>query len=320
VKFFGHVRSAKRIATDPDKVKIAKDWPRPRSLHEVRWFLGLASYYRRFVAQFADIAGPLHLLTNKRQPFVWGEAQEEAFRSLKRLLTSTPVLASPIDDAGYVLDTDASSTGLGNVLHQWQGEHLRVIGYASRVLSRAERNYRTTRRELLAVIFGLKQFRQFLLGRKFVLRVDRAALTQLRSTTEVVGQAARWLDFIGEYDFDIQHRSGAAHGNCNALSRRPEQDESEFHCCPLQSIAETESQLTPDRIPEAQSSDEELKELYNAVKNESTKAVLEVRAVIQRQYLYAVGTVRDAVCASGNAVSKVFEILWIRKIPSNNYA
>jgi transposase InsO family protein len=271
VKFLDHVISAEGIATDPDKVRIVEDWPRPRNLHEVRSFLGLASYYRRFVTQFADIARPLHLLTNKGQPFVWGEAQEEAFRSLKRFLTSTPVLASPIDDAGYVLDTDASSTGLGAVLHQWQGEHLRVIGYASRVLSRAERNYSTTRRELLAVIFGFKQFRQFLFGRKFVLRVDHAALTQLRSTPEVVGQAARWLDFIGEYDFDIQHRSGAAHGNCDALSCRPEQDEAEFHCCPLQTIAETESELTPERIAQAQYGDAELKELFNAVKNESTR-------------------------------------------------
>jgi hypothetical protein len=118
VKFLDHVISAEGIATDPDKVRIVEDWPRPRNLHEVRSFLGHASYYRRLVAQFADIARPLHLLTNKGQPFVWGEAQEEAFRSLKRFLTSTPVLASPIDDAGYVLDTDASLTGLGAVLHQ----------------------------------------------------------------------------------------------------------------------------------------------------------------------------------------------------------
>ncbi len=194
VRFLGHVISANGIATDPDKVKVVEEWPRPRNLHEVRSFLGLASYYRRFVAQFAEVARPLHLLTNKGQPFIWGDAQEEAFQSLKQRLTSAPILASPVDEAGYVLDTDASLVGLGAVLHQWQKGHLKVIGYASRVLSKAERNYSTTRRELLAVIFGFKQFRQFLLGRKFVLRVDHAALTQLRSTPDVVGQAARWLD------------------------------------------------------------------------------------------------------------------------------
>jgi hypothetical protein len=265
VRFLGHVISANGIATDPDKVKVVEEWPRPRNLHEVRSFLGLASYYRRFVAQFAEVARPLHLLTNKGQPFIWGDAQEEAFQSLKQRLTSAPILASPVDEAGYVLDTDASLVGLGAVLHQWQKGHLKVIGYASRVLSKAERNYSTTRRELLAVIFGFKQFRQFLLGRKFVLRVDHAALTQLRSTPDVVGQAARWLDFIGEYDFDIQHRSGAAHGNCDALSRRPERNESDIYCCPVQSTAGRGVDLTPEKIAEAQVGDVELSMLYNAV-------------------------------------------------------
>jgi hypothetical protein len=121
----------------------------------------------------------------------------------------------------------------------------------------------------LAVIFGFKQFRQFLLGRKFVLRVDHAALTQLRSTPEVVGQAARWLDFKGEYDFDIHRtlRTETAtlfHVGQNKMNR-------EFHCCPLQTIAKTESELPPERIAEAQTNDDELKELHNAVKNESTR-------------------------------------------------
>jgi hypothetical protein len=154
VRFLGHVISAQGIATDPDKIKVVENWPRPRNLQEVRSFLGLASYYRRYVARFADQAKALHLLTNKGQPFIWGDAQEQAFRSLKRCLISAPILASPVDDADYVLDTDASLTGLGAVLHQRQGEHLKVIGYGSRVLSKAERNYSTTRRELLAVIFG----------------------------------------------------------------------------------------------------------------------------------------------------------------------
>jgi hypothetical protein len=130
-----------------------------------------------------------------------------------------------VDDADYVLDIDASFTGLGAVLHQWQGEHLKVIGYGSRVSSKAERNYSTTRRELLGVIIGFEHFRQFLLGRKFVLRVNHAALTQLRNTPEVMGQAARGLEFISEYDLEIQHRSRSAHGNCDALSRQLERDE-----------------------------------------------------------------------------------------------
>jgi hypothetical protein len=153
-------------------------WPRPRDLHEVRSFVGLASYYRRFIAGFADIARPLHILTGKGQPFEWGAAQEEAFQTLKERLISAPILLSPRDEGGYVLDTGASLTGLGAVLQQYQLGELRVIAYASRTLPRAKRNYSTTRRELLAVLFDFKQFRQFLLGRNFTL-------TYLRKTTDL---------------------------------------------------------------------------------------------------------------------------------------
>lgn len=107
------------------------------------------------------------------------------------------------------------------MLQQEQEGQLRVISYGSRTLSQAERNYCTTRRELLAVVYGLKQYRQFLLGREFLLRVDHSALTFLRRTPDIIGQSARWLDLIEEFDFDIIHRSGVAHGNCDALSRRP---------------------------------------------------------------------------------------------------
>ena len=188
----------------------------------------MASYYRRFIKGFADIARPLHVLTGKGQQFVWTEAQEQAFTTLKQHLVLSPVLASPADDGEYIPDTDASLVGLGVVLQQRQEGEVRVIAYASRVLSRTERNYSTTRRELLAVLFGFKQFRQFLLGRHFVLRVDHSALTYLRKTPEIIGQAARWLDYIEEYNFSIVHRSGSAHSNCAALSRRPEERESRY--------------------------------------------------------------------------------------------
>jgi predicted aspartyl protease len=158
VRFLGHVVSAQGIAADPEKVKTVASWPLPRNLQEVRSFVGLASYYRRFIAGFADIARPLHILIEKGRAFVWESAQEEAFQTLKDKLTSAPILASPQDLGQYILDTDASSSGLGAVLQQRQNGEIRMISYASRTLSRAERNYSTTRRELLAVIFGFKQF------------------------------------------------------------------------------------------------------------------------------------------------------------------
>jgi hypothetical protein len=134
-------------------------------------------------------------------------------------------LSSPSDDGEYVLDTDASSKALGAVLQQRQSGQLHVIAYASRILSRVEQNYNTTSRELLAIIFRFRQFPQFLLGRHFLLRIDHSALSYLR-TPEPMVQAARWLDYIEEYDFTIEHCNGSNHGNSDALSRRPHQQES----------------------------------------------------------------------------------------------
>jgi len=163
VNFLGHVISANGIAADPSKIDAVRQWPRPKNLTELRSFIGLYSYYRKFVAGFATLAKPLLFLTTKGQPFIWGEEHEESFLTLKARLIESPVLASPNDEGEYVLDTDASQYGLGAILQQKQGDDIHVIAYASRCLSRAERNYNTTRRELLVVIFGLKQLRAFLL-------------------------------------------------------------------------------------------------------------------------------------------------------------
>ena len=134
---------------------------------------------------------------------------------------SAPILVPPRDEGKYVLDTDASDTALGAVLQQEQDGQLRVIGYASRALTNAERRYCITRKELLGVVYGLKKYRQHLQGRQIVVRTDHAALTFLKNTPEPIGQQGRWLDLMAEYVIEIQHRPGRAHGNSDALSRRP---------------------------------------------------------------------------------------------------
>jgi len=222
VIFLGHLVSADGIAPDPSKIQAVQNWPRPRNLTETRAFVGLASYYRNFVADFATIARPLYEFTKKGQSFKWTDRQEEAFFLLKKKLTEASVLAMPRDEGLYTLDTDASNYAFGAVLQQEQNGAVRVIGYASQALSEAEKNYCTTRKELLAVIFGLKQYRQFLLAREcFVIRTDHAALTHLMRTPEPLGQQARWLDLLAEYNFKILHRAGAAHRNSDVLSRKP---------------------------------------------------------------------------------------------------
>ena len=225
VAFLGHVISEAGIEVQQDKVSAVRDWPTPRNLTELRSFLGLCSYYRRFIPGFADVAAPLHALHRKQAPFVWTWEQEDAFNRLKERLLSAPVLGMPTDEGTFYLDCDASDVGLGTVLSQRQNDTEVVIAYSSRALSRAERNYDVTRRELLAIVYGLKTYKQYLLGRHFVIRTDHAALQWLRKTPEPMAQLARWLVFIEQFDFDVLHRQGARHGNADGLSRKPAEPE-----------------------------------------------------------------------------------------------
>lgn len=219
--FLGHVINAEGVATDPAKTAAVKDWPVPANTSELRSFLGLASYYRRFIRDFATIASPLHKLTQKGQAFQWNEACEHAFAQLKAALVGAPVLAYPDLQRPFIVDTDASNVGLGAVLSQ-EGEHgEQVVAYYSRTLSRPERNYCVTRRELLAIVLALRRFRPYLYGQRFLLRTDHASLTWLLNFREPEGQLARWMETLQDYDFQVQHRPGRLHANADALSRRP---------------------------------------------------------------------------------------------------
>jgi len=221
LNFLGHVLTETGIEVQPEKVEAVENWPTPCNLPELRSFVGLCSYYRKFIAGFADLAAPLHALTRKNARFQWNSEQEEASNQLKERLTSAPVLGMPREDGVYYLDTDASDVGLGAVLSQEQDGQEVVLAYASKALSSTEKNYEVTRRELLAVLYGLKVYRQYLLGRKFVIRTDHSALQSLRKTPEPIGQQARWQAFVEEFDFEIRHRPGSQHRNADALSRRP---------------------------------------------------------------------------------------------------
>ena len=222
VKFLGSVVSAKGIEPDPDKLAAISDWPVPSNLTELRAFVGLASYYRRHVEGFSDIAKPLSELTKKNQPFIWGPEQQTAFETLKDRLMKYPVLAPPLPEGKYIIDTDASDFAMGAVLQQEQHGTVRVIAYASKTFDAAERQYCTTRKELAAVIYALKEFRHYVLGGvHFLLRTDHGALTSLFRTPVPIQQQARYLNFLADYNFDIQHRAGSQHGNSDGLSRRP---------------------------------------------------------------------------------------------------
>ena len=221
VHFLGHVVSKHGVSTDSSKTQCVRDWPQPQNVKEVRQFMGLCAYYRRFIFQFAKIARPLHQLTELNRPFVWDKDCQSAFVELKRLLTSSPILAYPLVGSPYILDTDSSAESLGSILSQIQDGEERVICYHSRTFTKAERNYCVTRKELLAIVDSVKHFHHYLYGSKCVVRTDHGSLTWLMRFTNPEGQLARWLETLALYDITIQYRPGRLNSNADAISRIP---------------------------------------------------------------------------------------------------
>lgn len=221
VEFLGHVVSSEGIATSSEKIDAVRDWPRPQNLKELRSFLGLASYYRKFVPAFAEHARALQALVKKNAPFIWRPECEEAFNKLKQALIEAPVLAYPQQNEQFILDTDASKESIGAVLSQIQEGQEKVIAYYSRSLNPHETRYCITRKEMVAVVSAVRKFKAYLWGRPVRLRTDNAAVSFMMRLKEPEGQLARWLEELGSYDLLIEHRAGVKHGNADALSRRP---------------------------------------------------------------------------------------------------
>ena len=222
VSFLGHVISDKGISTDPEKLRRIQEWPRPHNQNEARSFLGYATYYRKFIRGFAHIAEPLHKLLQKEHEFYWSSECEESFKTIKAAFADTITLAYPDFSKPFIVDCDASDFGIGGVLSQIVRPGVeQPVSYFSRTLSKPERKYAVTRKEMLALVESLKHFRCYILGRKFKVRTDHSALQWLRTFKEPVGQVARWVERLAEYDFDIEHRPGKQHANADALSRYP---------------------------------------------------------------------------------------------------
>lgn len=221
VPFLGHIVSDKGIQCDPSKLEKVKEWPVPKNVSDVRSFLGLAGYYRRFIPEFSTIASSLTYLTRKGKKFCWTLQCQNSFEKLKELLCTAPILAYPDSTSEFILDTDASMSGIGAVLSQIQNGEEKVIAYASRTLNKSQVRYCTTYKELLAVVTFIRQYRHFLWGRHFTIRTDHASLIWLKNFKNPEGILARWLSVLETYDFSIQHRPGRLHCNADGLSRRP---------------------------------------------------------------------------------------------------
>ena len=225
VVYLGFVVARDGISPDPQKVEAVRSFPQPHDVKTLRSFLGLASYYRRFIHGFSVVANPLFALTRKEVEFEWSVACEEAFEKLKKLLTEAPVLAFPNFAEGFLLDTDASGLGLGAVLAQKQCDGtVRPVAYASRTLQPHERNYGVTELEALGVVWAVKHFRHYLYGHHCDVFTDHEALKSLLNTPHPSGKLARWGLALQEVDLSISYRPGKQNVLADVLSRAPAEE------------------------------------------------------------------------------------------------
>jgi hypothetical protein len=223
IKLLGYLVTRRGVCTDPSKVKAIREFPIPTNKTEVRSFMGLANYYGHFVRGFSSKADQINKTLRKvNEPFDFPKPAKQAFKVIKKSLAKAPCLQRPDFSKEFSLHTDACATGLGAILSQQndQGQEV-VISYASRATIGNKKNYGATNLELLAVVWAIKHFEHYLLGKKFLLNTDHSALKSLFKSREISGMQARWIMKIQSFVFDIIIKPGRKHGNADALSRRP---------------------------------------------------------------------------------------------------
>ncbi|KAL0413421.1 UNVERIFIED_CONTAM: Retrovirus-related Pol polyprotein from transposon.6 [Sesamum radiatum] len=215
----GHKVSYRGIEVDKAKVDLIAKLPPPQSVKEVRGFLGHAGFYRRFIKDFSKIAKPLTNLLSKDAQFHFDDACLHAFRDLKEKLTTAPIVSAPAWDLPFEIMCDASNDTLGAVLGQRVEKRFHTIYYASRTMNDAQRNYATTEKELLAVIFAIEKFRPYLLLSKVIVFTDHSALRYLMSKSDAKPRLLRWILLLQEFDLEIKDRRGCENTVADHLSR-----------------------------------------------------------------------------------------------------
>ncbi|EGT56837.1 hypothetical protein CAEBREN_06252 [Caenorhabditis brenneri] len=222
LRFLGFIVSDAGILTDPEKTKAVDDYPQPRTVKEVRAFIGLASFYRRFIENFSKIAAPILELTKKDKEFIWSDECEQAFKQLKSAITKNPILVAPKLGRPFTIEVDSSGKGVGAVLLQAQdvdGKDRRVIAFASRVYTGAEKNYPAIELEALGLTYAVQQFRPYIDGAKTEIITDHAPLKALLHRKDLVGRLAKYQIILQEYDITISYRPGKQNVVCDTLSR-----------------------------------------------------------------------------------------------------
>ena len=205
---------------DPVKVQGISEWPTPQTVKDVRSFLGFCNFYRAFIKNFSDIARPLNDLTCKNVQFIWSKECDEAFLRLKEVCITYPVLRTPDWSKQFVMETDASGYALGVVIAQEFKDSIHPIAFHSRSLLPAERNYDAHNKELAAVIFGFKCGRPLFLGATHAIRVctDHKNLQYFRDPRKITGRQARWIEFLQDIDYTLEHIPGSTNTVADLLS------------------------------------------------------------------------------------------------------
>ena len=260
IDYLGYEISKNGIKPSNIKIIAVKNFKKPENVHEIRQFLGLTSYFRKFVYNFALIAEPLTRLTRKDVPFKWEAQQEQAFGNLKNELCKRPILSLFSTKFKTEVHTDASAEGLGGILLQWQDEkNLKPVAFFSRQTSKEESKYHSYELETLAIVETLKRFRVYLIGIHFKVITDCNSVRSTLSKKDLVPRIARWWLQIQEYDFEIDYRPGTAMSHVDALSRN--------------AIVNSDEQVIVIKIDDwdwvvvAQSQDNKIRDIKNILKN-----------------------------------------------------
>ena len=262
IKFLGHIISKDGIRVDPGKVEVLKNHSIPQNKKQLKSFLGLANYYRKYITDVAKIMEPLNKLLRKNVVYTWCEKCDLSFNILKTSLTSAPILGFPDFTTNFQLSVDACSDSIGFVLSQIQGGCEKVIAYAGRTLNKFERNYSINELEALSVVEGIKHFHVYLYGRPFKIFTDNSSITWLYRQKEPKGRIARWILQLLQYDFDIIYKTGKSNTNADAISRIPN-----LEYTLVTTVCDVEDK---QKFLQAQKDDSELKEIFLAINSEKT--------------------------------------------------
>lgn len=221
LQYLGHIITEDGVKPNPEKCKSVKEFPRPKNAKSIKQFLGLSGYYRKFIKDYSKKSKPLTQLLKKDEIWKWGPEQEKAFVTLKEELCKEPILAFPDFSKQFMLTTDASGFAIGGILSQERNKKEHPVAYASRTLNKAEQNYSTIEKELLAIVWCVKHYHQYLYGRKFKIITDHRPLVWLMNLKDPHSRLARWRIMLEDYDYEIVYKKGALNTNADALSRNP---------------------------------------------------------------------------------------------------